>query len=102
MLRWPAAPAALYAAVHAVTGESARRFIAGSRGARRPNSMIDAKAIAELEKSLGLKTLIDILQTYLTTSEQLASALSMASEREDWPHAGRLAQDFAGQRAVLD
>jgi signal transduction histidine kinase/HPt (histidine-containing phosphotransfer) domain-containing protein len=97
VLRWPAMPAALYAAVHAVSGET--RISEPQESSI--DSMIDAKAIAELEKTLGFKTLIDILQTYLTTAEQLAAALSDASKREDWPQAGRFAQDFAGAAGGL-
>jgi HPt (histidine-containing phosphotransfer) domain-containing protein len=65
------------------------------------DAAIDAKAIAELEKSLGFKTLIDILQSYLHTGEELATSLSAASDKEDWGQAGRLAQDFAGAAGGL-
>jgi HPt (histidine-containing phosphotransfer) domain-containing protein len=48
-----------------------------------------------------LTTLIDIMQSFLATAEQLSSALAAASAREDWGQAGRLAQDFAGTAAEL-
>ena len=98
MVRWPATPNALYAAIVGVTG-------IGDEGPAIKEGMIaaavDAKMISELEKSLGLKTLIDILQSYLLTAEELAVALNVAIEREDWPQAGRLAQDFAGAAGGL-
>jgi signal transduction histidine kinase/HPt (histidine-containing phosphotransfer) domain-containing protein len=99
ILRWPAVPEALYAAVHAATGDAGKADDQSKDAA--VDSMIDGKAIAELEKSLGFKTLIDILQSYLSTAEELATALTSASEHEDWPQAGRVAQDFAGAAGGL-
>jgi signal transduction histidine kinase len=98
VLRWPATPNALYAAIVGVTG------MGGGEGTAKDGAIaaaVDAKIIAELEKSLGLKTLIDILQSYLLTAEELAVALNTATEREDWAQAGRLAQDFAGAAGGL-
>jgi signal transduction histidine kinase len=100
VLRWPATSDALYAAVHAVTRGSDEIEIAQSTEGNI-DSMIDAKAIAELEKSLGFKTLIDILHSYLATAENLATALTEASQHEDWPQAGRVAQDFMGAAGGL-
>ena len=54
-----------------------------------------------MEKSLGLKTLLDILQSYMQTADRLASSVAAASERADWSQAGRLAQDFAGAAGDL-
>jgi HPt (histidine-containing phosphotransfer) domain-containing protein len=48
-----------------------------------------------------VKTLLDILQSYLHTAESLAEGLSAASGKEDWNQAGRLAQDFAGAAGGL-
>ena len=99
VLRWPATPDALYSAITAVIGEGARK----KAGAKEQviDAAIDAKAIADLEKTLGFKTLIDILQSYVHTAEELASAIFAASERQDWSQAGRLAQDFAGAAGGL-
>ena len=64
-------------------------------------SAVDAKAFAELEKSLGFKTLIDILQSYLTTADELATGLNRALEAGDWTLAGKMAQDIAGAAGGL-
>jgi len=94
VLRWPAAPAALYSAIVSIIGD-APQPVDQSKDATA-DATIDAKAITELEKSLGLKTLVDILQTYLQTAEELATALSAACDKNDWSQAARHAQDFAG------
>jgi signal transduction histidine kinase/HPt (histidine-containing phosphotransfer) domain-containing protein len=98
-LRWPTDPDALYAAIIAMTERSAKS--AEITNEDRLQAAIDAKAMAELEKTLGLTTLIDILQSYLQTAEELATALLSASDKEDWSQAGRLAQDFAGAAGAL-
>jgi len=100
VLRWPATPDALYSAITAVIGEEGARKNADAKE-QGIAAAIDAKAIADLEKALGFKTLIDILQSYVHTAEELASAIFAASEREDWGQAGRLAQDFAGAAGGL-
>ncbi len=100
VLRWPAQAEALYAAVHEVTGDAGKPDATDDKK-NAIDSMIDAKAIAELEKSLGFKTLIDILQSYLGTAESLATGLTTAAESEDWPQAARIAQDFAGAAGGL-
>lgn len=62
---------------------------------------LDAEAIAALENSVGMKTLIDILRAYIETSEQLCRALGEASERANWDEAARVAQDIAGSAGAL-
>jgi signal transduction histidine kinase/HPt (histidine-containing phosphotransfer) domain-containing protein len=99
VLRWPANANALYSAISSITEEGAQAVDGLKDDAM--DAAIDAKAIAELEKSLGFKTLIDILQSYLHTGEELATSLSAASDKEDWGQAGRLAQDFAGAAGGL-
>ena len=100
ILRWPATPDALYSAITNVTGaETSQRDAAETDTAL--DASVDAKTIADLEKSLGFKTLLDILQSYLHTAEDLATSLTTATEAEDWPQAGRLAQDFAGAAGGL-
>jgi HPt (histidine-containing phosphotransfer) domain-containing protein len=99
ILRWPATNNALYSMILSITEEDGKGADGSSDDAM--DTAIDAKAISELEKSLGFKTLIDILQSYLHTGEELASSLSVASDKEDWGQAGRLAQDFAGAAGGL-
>ena len=57
---------------------------------------IDAVAFSTLEKSEGIKTLIEILQCYIVTAEELTNALAEASAEERWDEAARLAQDIVG------
>jgi HPt (histidine-containing phosphotransfer) domain-containing protein len=54
-----------------------------------------------LEKSLGFKTLIDILQSYMTTAEQLTAALGNALDTEEWAETARVAQDIGGAAGGL-
>jgi len=100
ILRWPAGASALYLALHELLG----------RSADMPQSVapqvetvaaIDAPAFAALEKSLGLATLIEILQSYMTTAEDLCRDLSSASGQEQWDDAARIAQDIAGAAGGL-
>ncbi|HEX3483856.1 MAG TPA: ATP-binding protein [Micropepsaceae bacterium] len=99
LLRWPAGPSALYSAIISVTGDGPKQAMAGSE--EHIEAAIDAKAISDLEKSLGIKTLLDILQSYMHTADELAAALATTSDNEDWTHAARLAQDFAGAAGGL-
>ena len=62
---------------------------------------VDSNAFATLEKSVGLSTLVEILQSYMATAEGLTAALAGASEAQDWTQAGRLAQDIAGAAGGL-
>jgi signal transduction histidine kinase len=100
VLRWPASADALYGAIATVIGEQGAKTKDRSRP-ERAEAALDAKAIGELEKSLGLKTLLDILQSYMQTAESLAKSVTAASERADWAQAARLAQDFAGMAGGL-
>src|SRR5262249_31637919 len=87
--------------VHAVTGDAGKSESPRKTSEASIDSLIDAKAMAELEKSLGFKTLIDILQSYLLTAERLATELASAAERGDWMLTSRIAQDFAGAAGGL-
>ena len=98
-VRWPASDNALLSAVSSITEDAVRA--PGEGETDNIEAAIDAKAFADLEKSLGFKTLIDILQSYLHTAEELATSLAAASDKEDWSQAGRLAQDFAGAAGGL-
>lgn len=100
-IRWPGPGSALYRAIAEVLGESKDTARADAAASDALDAAIDAKAFAELEKSLGFKTLIDILQSYLATAEELANALNHALEAEDWTQAGKLAQDIAGAAGGL-
>lgn len=93
-LRWPANEEAIYAALHKAIGYGMER-----EGA--DDSKVDVRSILNLEKSLGAKTLIDILQSYMTTSESLAKALTEATSNSDWARAGGIAWDLAGAASDL-
>ena len=62
---------------------------------------IDAMAFSTLEKSVGVKTLIEILQCYIVTAEELTNALAQACAEEKWDEAARLAQDIVGAAGGL-
>ncbi|HEX2591207.1 MAG TPA: ATP-binding protein [Rhizomicrobium sp.] len=62
---------------------------------------IDAPTFAALEKSVGLTTLIEILQSYITNAEELTNAFAAACQDENWDEAARLAQDMAGAAGGL-
>ena len=68
---------------------------------RRSPAAIDAVAFSTLEKSVGVKTLIEILQCYIVTAEQLTNALAEACAEEKWDEAARLAQDIVGAAGGL-
>ena len=99
VLRLPATANALYSMISSITEEGGKT-VDGLKD-EVMDAAVDAKAISELEKSLGFKTLIDILQSYLHTGEELATSLSAAADKENWGQAGRLAQDFAGAAGGL-
>jgi len=98
VLRWPVEAGQLYRAIEQV------RLPASSGAA--PEEMtataaIDPIAFSSLEKSVGLKTLMEILQCYIVTAEQLTNALAQACAEEKWEDAARLAQDIVGAAGGL-
>jgi HPt (histidine-containing phosphotransfer) domain-containing protein len=100
VLRWPAPAGALYSAISsAMNGNATKGATVGTENI--DGAAIDGKTFAELEKSLGLKTLIDILHSYLGTAEELSTALETAMAKEDWQQAGRVAQDIVGAAGGL-
>ncbi|MGD0142940.1 MAG: ATP-binding protein [Rhizomicrobium sp.] len=101
MLRWPAPASALYGALRELLGRGADSSGMRPDPAQQATAAIDAPAFAALEKSLGLRTLIEILQSYMTTAEELCTKLDQASENEDWDEAARIAQDIAGAAGGL-
>ena len=98
VLRWPSAAGALYLALHELLGRGADETLATPPAT---SAAIDAPAFAALEKSLGLTTLIEILQSYMKTAEDLCRDLSNASGQEQWDDAARIAQDIAGAAGGL-
>lgn len=101
VLRWPAGAGALYGALRDLLGRGADAGGLRPGGGEQAVAAIDAQAFAALEKSLGLATLIEILQAYIGTAENLCGVLSDASEREGWDDASRVAQDIAGAAGGL-
>src|SRR4029077_3649176 len=99
ILAWPAQAASLHAALRSVRDDAAAS--APDIGEYAHSSPLDATAMAALEKSVGLKTLIEILQAFVQTSDELCRSLSGASERADWEEAARAAQDIAGSAGAL-
>ena len=95
VLRWPVEPDALYGALS--------NFTHRPSGGCEPERIaaIDAVAFSTLEKSVGVKALVDILQCYIATAEQLTQALSDACAAEKWDEASRLAQDIMGAAGGL-
>lgn len=62
---------------------------------------IDPVAFSTLEKSVGIPALIEILQCYMVTAEQLTNGLTQACAEEKWDDAARLAQDIVGAAGGL-
>jgi signal transduction histidine kinase/HPt (histidine-containing phosphotransfer) domain-containing protein len=99
ILRWPASAAMLYAGLRdALGGLVEEQEVVSPDDAV---AAIDASAFASLEKSLGMTTLIEILQSYMITAEELCTHLDQASEDENWEDAARVAQDIAGAAGGL-
>jgi signal transduction histidine kinase/HPt (histidine-containing phosphotransfer) domain-containing protein len=101
VLRWPATAGAVYGALGHMLGRGSNMSGHASNKQGEAIAAIDAPAFAALEKSLGLTTLIEILQSYVKTAEELCGALSSASEHESWDDAARIAQDIAGAAGSL-
>ncbi len=96
VLRWPVTGEALFRALDSVC--SSPDF--AKTEAELP-AAIDAVTFSALEKSVGLKTLIEILQCYEATAEQLTNALAEACAEEKWDDAAKLAQDIVGAAGGL-
>jgi signal transduction histidine kinase len=100
VLRWPAGAQELYA-VLAQLAERNKSDAPAIEPTAQTLAPIDADAFAALEKSVGLKSLLEILQSYIQNAELLCSGLSDACTEERWDEAGRLAQDIAGAAGGL-
>jgi HPt (histidine-containing phosphotransfer) domain-containing protein len=90
VLRWPVAGDDLFRALESVSSS------VPTEGELHAPAAIDAVTFSTLEKSLGVKTLIEILQCYVANAEQLTEALSQACAEEKWDEAARLAHDIVG------
>ena len=92
VLRWPVEADLLYGTLDQIC--QARDLEEGA-------AAIDPAAFSTLEKSVGVKTLVEILQCYIATAEQLTAALAEACAGEKWDEAARLAQDIIGAAGGL-
>lgn len=100
MLRSPPSAAELYRAVDAIRARHAKE-LAPEPPPADSVAAIDPDAFAALEKSVGVKTLLEILKSYIESAEQLCQALGEASDDANWQEAVRLAQDIAGSAGGL-
>ncbi|MDB5741617.1 MAG: hypothetical protein JWP16_2657 [Alphaproteobacteria bacterium] len=97
VLRWPVEADQLYRALDEICEPA-------EDGEPKPAELpaaIDPVAFSTLEKSVGVKTLVEILQCYIVTAEQLTNALAEACAAEKWDDAARLAQDIVGAAGGL-
>jgi len=92
LLRWPVEPGQLYRVLEE---------ICQAPGETEAASAIDPAAFSSLEKSVGAKALVEILQCYIVTAEQLTNNLAQACADEQWDEASKLAQDIIGAAGGL-
>jgi HPt (histidine-containing phosphotransfer) domain-containing protein len=97
VLRWPVEADQLYRALDDIC----EPLLEGGTETAEIQAAIDPVAFSTLEKSVGVKTLVEILQCYIVTAEQLTDALAEASAEERWDDAARLAQDIVGAAGAL-
>jgi signal transduction histidine kinase/HPt (histidine-containing phosphotransfer) domain-containing protein len=97
VLRWPVEADQFYEAL----GELCEPQDETDAAAPEPVAAIDPAAFSTLEKSVGVTTLVEILQCYIVTAEQLTNALAEACGEEKWDDAARLAQDIVGAAGGL-
>jgi signal transduction histidine kinase len=95
LLRWPVEADLLYGTLDLVCEAKSQQDAASTAAA------IDPEAFTTLEKSVGVTTLVEILQCYIATAEQLTTALAEACACEKWDDASRLAQDIMGAAGGL-
>jgi signal transduction histidine kinase len=94
ILRWPVEADLLYGTLDQICQ-------AKNQDEASNTAAIDPEAFSTLEKSVGVKTLVEILQCYIATAEQLTAALAEACSQEKWEEASRLAQDIIGAAGGL-
>ncbi|HEX4270296.1 MAG TPA: HAMP domain-containing sensor histidine kinase [Rhizomicrobium sp.] len=98
VLRWPVEASQLYRAIEQVRLSCESQACESEPEA---TAAIDPIAFSSLEKSVGVKTLMEILQCYIVTAEELTNALAQACAEEKWDDAARLAQDIVGAAGGL-
>jgi signal transduction histidine kinase/HPt (histidine-containing phosphotransfer) domain-containing protein len=98
VLRWPVEASQLYRAIEQVRLPVETQIMPDQA---ESIAAIDPIAFSSLEKSVGIKTLMEILQCYIVTAEQLTNALAQACAEEKWDEAARLAQDIVGAAGGL-
>ncbi|HWY61685.1 MAG TPA: ATP-binding protein [Rhizomicrobium sp.] len=96
VVRWPVSGDALYRAI-----DAACIVPEGQQQDGELPPAIDAVAFSSLEKSVGVTTLVEILQCYIVTAEELTNALAAASAEDKWDEAARIAQDIVGAAGGL-
>lgn len=101
VLRWPAGAQELYAVLAALHERAQPQNKAQGEPEPEMLAPIDADAFAALEKSVGLKSLLSILGSYIENAELLCAGLAEACAAEKWDDASRLAQDIAGAAGGL-
>ncbi len=99
ILEWPASLSALHAAL--ATLEQHGQEGLASADVPEADGPLDSSAMAALEKSVGTKTLLEILHAYMETAEQLCRSLGRASDVANWDEAARVARDIAGSAGAL-
>jgi two-component system sensor histidine kinase TorS len=98
VLRWPVEASQLYRAIEEVRLSVDPQPMPGQA---ETIAAIDPIAFSSLEQSVGVKTLMEILQCYIVTAEQLTNGLAQACADEKWEEASRLAQDIVGAAGGL-
>ncbi|MEI9995372.1 MAG: HAMP domain-containing sensor histidine kinase [Rhizomicrobium sp.] len=101
VLRWPATAQDLFAVLATLQERAEGNAHPAAEPQPETLAPIDADAFAALEKSVGLKSLLGILQSYIENAELLCSGLNEACQGEKWDEAQRLAQDIAGAAGGL-
>lgn len=97
-LRWPVEASQLYRAIEEIGLPPAMQ---DSPNDADMIAAIDPVTFSNLEKSVGMKTLTEILQCYIITAERLTTGLAQACAEEKWDDAARLAQDIVGAAGGL-
>jgi signal transduction histidine kinase/HPt (histidine-containing phosphotransfer) domain-containing protein len=95
-VRWPVTADALYRAIDAAALTRAEEPKEGEAPAT-----IDAVSFSTLERAVGIKSLIEILQCYIVTAEELTNQLTVASSEDKWEEAERVAHDIVGAAGNL-
>jgi signal transduction histidine kinase/HPt (histidine-containing phosphotransfer) domain-containing protein len=95
VVRWPVEADQFYQALDQVCAP------ARDQDHLQAAAAIDPVAFSTLEKTVGVPALVEILQCYIVTAEQLTDGLAQACAEEKWDDAARLAQDIVGAAGGL-